>query len=160
MGLIYSNCRENPPSFRRCIKRHKGRSCFNRSFRACGRGSHPRCKLMVGAGDVLQVRSSFSWFWGMGPTGGVAALPHPVFYKETPPCERRQKGAGCEASMGEGIVESNHEMGMWSVHFTCCCEGPRWHLPSEWPRLVCNPGLRCRSAILRRRRFEGTRFDP
>jgi len=38
--------------------------------------------VMRGAGDVLQVRSSFSWFWGMGPTGGVAALPHPVFYKD------------------------------------------------------------------------------
>ena len=38
--------------------------------------------VMRGAGDVLQVRSSFNWFWGMGPAGGVGALPHPIFYKD------------------------------------------------------------------------------
>ena len=38
--------------------------------------------VMRGAGDVIQVRSSFNWFWGTGPAGGVGALPHPVFYKD------------------------------------------------------------------------------
>lgn len=36
--------------------------------------------VMRGANEVLQMRSSFSWFWGTAPN--VLTLQHPIFYKD------------------------------------------------------------------------------
>lgn len=36
--------------------------------------------VMRGANEVLQLRSSFSWFWGVPPN--VLTLQHPIFYKD------------------------------------------------------------------------------
>lgn len=36
--------------------------------------------VMRGANEVLQLRSSFSWFWGVPPN--VPTLQHPIFYKD------------------------------------------------------------------------------
>merc|ERR1719162_1670551 len=37
--------------------------------------------VMRGVSDVIKSEDAVNWFWGRLPTGGVAALRQPMFYK-------------------------------------------------------------------------------